>query len=262
MGPRRTSLLSQNSHDARVKVVVRSRPLLPRETEKQVPVTSVMVIDEAAGRISAAGRVHTYGELNVVGGGGDRHADMYDRTAKPLIAQLFDGYNATVLAYGQTGSGKTHTMGMAFDLENFTADGIVPRAVRDIMARREELLAGGHACVVKLSACEIYNEEIRDLLRSQAERKAGLAIVEGANDSGVPTVRVAGLSEHEVVSAAEVSALLRGGTRYRTTAATNMNEHSSRSRTVHKSNFAALLAESGLHAINATPSRWRGGADL
>ena len=170
MGPRRTSLLSQNSHDARVKVVVRSRPLLPRETEKQVPVTSVMVIDEPAGRISAAGRVHTYGELNVVGGGGDRHADMYDRTAKPLIAQLLDGYNATVLAYGQTGSGKTHTMGMAFDLD-VTADGIVPRAVRDIMARRAELLSGDHACVVKLSACEIYNEEIRDLLRSEAERR-------------------------------------------------------------------------------------------
>ena len=29
----------------------------------------------------------------------------------PLVQDLFDGINGTVLAYGQTGSGKTYTMG-------------------------------------------------------------------------------------------------------------------------------------------------------
>ena len=31
-------------------------------------------------------------------------------TTAPLLAKLYDGYNATILAYGQTGSGKTFTM--------------------------------------------------------------------------------------------------------------------------------------------------------
>ena len=84
-----------------VKVVVRCRPLLPHETDKDVK--NVSTIDEDGGRITISGRTHDYGNESVVGGG-DRHATMYDRTAKPLIAQLFDGYNATVLAYGQTGS--------------------------------------------------------------------------------------------------------------------------------------------------------------
>ncbi len=139
-----------------VKVVVRCRPLLPHETDKDVK--NVSTIDEDGGRITISGRTHDYGENNVIGGG-DRHATMYDRTAKPLIAQLFDGYNATVLAYGQTGSGKTYTMGTAFD--EAEVDGVVPRAVAEIISRREKLIAEGRGCLIVCSMCEVYQEEVR-----------------------------------------------------------------------------------------------------
>ena len=42
-------------------------------------------------------------------------ADLYERTAAPLVREIFAGYNTTIFAYGQTGSGKvtqhtyTHT---------------------------------------------------------------------------------------------------------------------------------------------------------
>jgi kinesin family protein 4/21/27 len=137
-----------------VKVVVRCRPLLPHETDKDVK--NVSTIDEDGGRITISGRTHDYGNESVVGGG-DRHATMYDRTAKPLIAQLFDGYNATVLAYGQTGSGKTHTMGTAFDESE--VDGVVPRAVAEIIQRREKLISEGRGCLIVCSMCEVYQEE-------------------------------------------------------------------------------------------------------
>ena len=70
-------------------------------------------IDEAGGSIKIGDKTHKYGPGGAVGGTG-RHDAMYDVTTKPLVAQLFDGYNATVLAYGQTGSGKTYTMGTSF----------------------------------------------------------------------------------------------------------------------------------------------------
>ncbi|KAH8049511.1 hypothetical protein JL722_11805 [Aureococcus anophagefferens] len=146
---------------------------------------------------------------------------MYDVTTKPLVAQLFDGYNATVLAYGQTGSGKTYTMGTAFGDE---PDGVVPRAVVDIMARRAALLAAGDRdCGVVLSLCEVYNEEVRDLL---ADRGGGALKVQDAAEGG--GVRIAGLSERVVESADAVYALTRDGMRRRATGSTNMNEHSSR----------------------------------
>ena len=209
-----------------VKVVVRCRPLLPHETDKDVK--NVSTIDEDGGRITISGRTHDYGNESVVGGG-DRHATMYDRTAKPLIAQLFDGYNATVLAYGQTGSGKTHTMGTAFD--EAEVDGVVPRAVAEIIERRQKLISEGRGCLVVCSMCEVYQEEVRDLLMEcdEEEGPKALAVREAPNGGGVT---IAGLSEREVSSIEAVVALTREGTRRRMTAATNMNEHSSRSHMI------------------------------
>ena len=35
---------------------------------------------------------------------------MYNEVAGPIVANVMDGFNGTVLAYGQTGTGKTYTM--------------------------------------------------------------------------------------------------------------------------------------------------------
>ena len=211
-----------------VKVVVRCRPLLPHECDKDVK--NVSTIDESGARITIEGRTHDYGDGGVVGGG-DRHADMYARTAKPLIAQLFDGYNATVLAYGQTGSGKTHTMGTSFDEAEI--DGVVPRAVAEIISRRQQMTQEGRECLIVCSMCEVYNEEVRDLLADydpeDDEKRVALAVREAPNGGGV---QIVGLSEREVSSTAEVVSLTREGTRHRMTASTNMNEHSSRSHMI------------------------------
>ena len=59
-----------------VKVVVRCRPLLPHETDKDVK--NVSTIDEDGGRITISGRTHDYGNESVVGGG-DRHATYVSR---------------------------------------------------------------------------------------------------------------------------------------------------------------------------------------
>lgn len=42
-------------------------------------------------------------------------AEVYDVVAKPIVADVLNGYNGTIFAYGQTSSGKTYTMEVSFD---------------------------------------------------------------------------------------------------------------------------------------------------
>lgn len=36
--------------------------------------------------------------------------EVYEIVAKPIVADVLNGYNGTIFAYGQTSSGKTFTM--------------------------------------------------------------------------------------------------------------------------------------------------------
>jgi kinesin family protein 5 len=46
----------------------------------------------------------------------------------PVLNNILDGFNGTILAYGQTSSGKTHTMQGA-DLNDKEMKGLIPRIV-------------------------------------------------------------------------------------------------------------------------------------
>ena len=113
-------------------------------------------------------------------------------------------------------------MGTAFD--EAEVDGVVPRAVAEIIQRRQKLISEGRGCLVVCSMCEVYQEEVRDLLMEcdEEEGPKALAVREAPNGGGV----IAGLSEREVSSIEAVVALTRRDLP-RMTAATNMNEHSS-----------------------------------
>jgi kinesin family protein 5 len=39
---------------------------------------------------------------------GSPQKDVYDRVGKPVVEDIFKGYNGTIFVYGQTGSGKTY----------------------------------------------------------------------------------------------------------------------------------------------------------
>jgi len=57
-----------------------------------------------------------------------RQDDIFDFTARPIIEDIFIGFNGTIFAYGQTGSGKTFTM-MGVDLYDEHLRGIIPRTI-------------------------------------------------------------------------------------------------------------------------------------
>ncbi|KAK7695426.1 hypothetical protein QCA50_000062 [Cerrena zonata] len=111
--------------------------------------------------------------------------DVYENTAKPLLRNLLDGYNATIFAYGATGCGKTHTIsGTEED------PGIIYLTMADLFQeienRRED-----HNVDVVVTFLEIYNEEIRDLLAEPGTPipRGGLQIREDKTCQGRRTRR-------------------------------------------------------------------------
>ncbi|KAL2645136.1 hypothetical protein R1flu_012723 [Riccia fluitans] len=76
---------------------------------------------------------------------------VYEEGAKDVALSSLTGLNSTIFAYGQTSSGKT-----------FTMRGVTETAVRDIYGLIEK--NDERNFILKVSALEIYNEVVKDLL--------------------------------------------------------------------------------------------------
>ncbi|KAJ4708834.1 Kinesin-like protein [Melia azedarach] len=79
----------------------------------------------------------------------------YEEGAKNVALSALNGINATIFAYGQTGSGKT-----------FTMRGIAENAVKDIYEHIK--INQERDFLLKISALEIYNETVVDLLNRES----------------------------------------------------------------------------------------------
>ncbi|XP_023604068.1 kinesin-like protein KIFC2 [Myotis lucifugus] len=99
--------------------------------------------------------------------------------------------------------------------------GIAPRALQSLF---REMRAGGHPRVT-LSMVEIYNEAVRDLLAPGPPER--LAVRQGPAGQG--GIQVAGLTYWDVPNLETLHQMLSLGRSNRATAATAMNQHSSRS---------------------------------
>ncbi|KAA8497054.1 Kinesin-like protein KIN-4C [Porphyridium purpureum] len=166
---------------------------------------------------------------------------LYQQLVLPLVDGLFEGYNASVLAYGQTGSGKTHTMGTSYS-PGQAVRGVVPNVLQDIFARSAKIQREGNQVSLRCSYVEIHNEEIHDLLApdgpantaNQAgatlRKRSTISIRDSAGGNG--SVELIGATEVCVSSLQDCVACLEQGSLCRTTAATGMNAHSSRSHAI------------------------------
>ncbi|OMJ89918.1 hypothetical protein SteCoe_7806 [Stentor coeruleus] len=148
---------------------------------------------------------------------------VYRKSSKPIIKAVLEGFNGTVLAYGQTSSGKTYTM-MGSDIDCKDKKGIIPRMVRTVfkqIMKTEEKIE----FLLKVSYCEIYMENIRDLLNPV---KSNLKIRENKTQG----IYIENLTDVGVVSEGEVFDLMKFGDKNREVSATNMNAGSSRSHSI------------------------------
>ena len=164
---------------------------------------------------------------------------MFERTAKPLLDGVLDGYNATVFAYGvstrlyvnsslnhvqATGCGKTYTIsGTPED------PGVTMRIMGELFGRIEDSREQFDTNI-ELSMMEIYNENIRDLLNDDfpACPRGGLKLLESEKER-VTVDRVTLKRPNSVV---EVMELVELGNSRRSTSSTASNSVSSRSHSV------------------------------
>ncbi|XP_070688470.1 kinesin-like protein KIF14 [Pempheris klunzingeri] len=151
---------------------------------------------------------------------------VYETLAKPLLLRAFEGFNTCLFAYGQTGSGKSYTM-MGFGEE----EGVIPRFCQELFSRLTSMENEEVKCHVEMSYFEVYNEKIHDLLVARDEpnqRRMPLRV----REHPVHGPYVADLSANIVNSYSDIQGWLKLGNKQRATAATGMNDKSSRSHSV------------------------------
>uniref|UniRef100_A0ABM5G927 Kinesin-like protein KIF14 isoform X1 n=1 Tax=Pogona vitticeps TaxID=103695 RepID=A0ABM5G927_9SAUR len=152
---------------------------------------------------------------------------VYRSLAVPLLEGAFEGYNTCLFAYGQTGSGKSYTM-MGFDDNE---RGIIPRFCEDLFTRIKERETQQTSYHLEMSYFEVYNEKIHDLLvfsRENGQEKQPLRV----REHPVFGPYVEDLSVNVVSSYSDIQHWLQLGNKHRATAATGMNDKSSRSHSV------------------------------
>jgi kinesin family member 16B len=152
-----------------------------------------------------------------------------------VLTAAFSGYNVCVFAYGQTSSGKTYTM------------------MGDCMHEDTSM-----SYTVEVSYLEIYNERVRDLLResslnsngnsnsgsptnvSPAQTQAQQYTLKVREDAKSGCTYVQGLSAHRCTKFEQLIELIQRGNATRTTAATRMNDLSSRSHAIFTITFSQV----------------------
>ncbi|NWY98049.1 KIF14 protein, partial [Loxia curvirostra] len=232
--------------NSKVIVAVRVRPFSNREkTENSFPVVSMsgsetIVQNPSTNQVYSFSYDFSFWSFDKSHPNFASQAMIYKTLALPLLERAFEGYNTCLFAYGQTGSGKSYTM-MGFDEDR----GIIPRLCEDLFNQIAQMDKEQVLYHLEMSFFEVYNEKIHDLLIFKAEngQKKQLRV----REHPVLGPYVEGLTG--LVSCPDFCVLqswLELGNKQRATAATVMNDKSSRSHSV----FTLVMTQTKVEFMN------------
>ncbi|KAM1361054.1 hypothetical protein EV2_027002 [Malus domestica] len=208
------------SNVAKIKVVVRKRPLNKKEFAKKEediitiePHSNALTVHETKLKVDLTEYVERHEFVfDAVLNEDVSNDEVYFETVEPIVPLIFQRTKATCFAYGQTGSGKTYTM-----------QPLPLKASQDILRLMlETYRTQGFQLFV--SFFEIYGGKLFDLLNDRKK----LCM----REDGKQQVCIVGLQEYRVSNVDTVREFIEKGNSTRSTGTTGANEESSRSHAI------------------------------
>ncbi|XP_065866727.1 kinesin-like protein KIN-13B [Euphorbia lathyris] len=208
----------KTSSVAKIKVVVRKRPLNKKELAKNeedivdTHSNSIMV-HETKLKVDLTEYVEKHEFVfDAVLNEEVSNDEVYCETVEPIVPIIFQRTKATCFAYGQTGSGKT-----------FTMKPLPIKASRDILRLMHHTYRS-QGFQLFVSFFEIYGGKLFDLLNDRKK----LCM----REDGKQQVCIVGLQEYRVSDVETIKDLIEKGNATRSTGTTGANEESSRSHAI------------------------------
>ncbi|CAL9773600.1 unnamed protein product [Musa acuminata subsp. burmannicoides] len=208
---------------AKIKVVVRKRPLNKKEIAKKEE--DIITIDSGSSSLTVhemklkASLVDLTEYLekhefvfDAVLDEDVSNDEVYRETVEPIVPAIFQRTKATCFAYGQTGNGKTYTM-----------QPLPLKASQDILRLMHHTYRY-QGFQLYVSFFEIYGGKLFDLLNDR--RKLCM------REDGKQQVCIVGLQEFRVSNVDSIRELIEKGNATRSTGTTGANEESSRSHAI------------------------------
>lgn len=217
---------------AKIKVVVRKRPLNRKEVSKKEedivsiePSCAALTVHETKLKVDLTAYVEKHEFVfDAVLNDQVSNDEVYRVTVEPIVPAIFHRTKATCFAYGQTGSGKTYTM-----------QPLPLKASNDILRLMQHHYRN-EGFQLYVSFFEIYGGKLFDLLSDRRK----LCMREDAKQQ----VCIVGLQEFRVFDVGTVKEFIEKGNATRSTGSTGANEESSRSHAILQLVVKKLVDES------------------
>ncbi|CAL5047983.1 unnamed protein product [Urochloa decumbens] len=212
--------VSKSSSVAKIKVVVRKRPLNRKEiSRKEEDIITVdayansLTVHETKLKVDLTEYMERHEFVfDAVLDDDVSNDKVYNETVEPIIPAIFQRTKATCFAYGQTGSGKTYTM-----------QPLPLKASQDILRLMHHTYRN-QGFQLFVSFFEIYGGKLFDLLNQK--RKLCM------REDGKQQVCIVGLQEYRASDVEMIKELIERGNACRSTGTTGANEESSRSHAI------------------------------
>jgi len=174
-----------------IRVFARIRPLLSDGPDADASAATSCLLPQIDGtslkiirtKVDSEGREPAEHKFNFdkIFGPESTQSEVFAEVSE-FVQSALDGHRVCLFSYGQTGSGKTHTMqGYGTGRER----GIIPRAIEQVGLYMDKIAEFGWEYTMEISFVEIYNETVRDLLRSTDDDNAKLDIIKDSDGNMV-----------------------------------------------------------------------------